>query len=185
MLQITVPKKEWFIEDTSEFVMSPETNLTLEHSLVSLSKWESNWEKPFLKNSKSLTPEELIDYIRCMTITPKNVPPLVYMTLASNASLLQKVSDYINKNMTATWFSEEEKKKPGPSKPVTSEVIYGWMVMMRIPPEYEKWHLNRLMTLIRVIDAENAPPKKRSRREMLSSRRALNEARKKSLNTKG
>lgn len=185
MLQITVPEKEWFIEDTSEFIKSPKTTLTLEHSLVSLSKWESNWEKPFLKNSKSLTSEELIDYIRCMTITPKNVHPLVYTTLASNMSLLKQISDYINKSMTATWFSEEDTKKSGPTKPVTSEVIYGWMVAMRIPPEYEKWHLNRLMTLIRVIDAENAPPKKKSRREMLSSRKALNEARKKSLKTRG
>lgn len=185
MLKVTVPSKEWFDEEKMEFIESPETTLILEHSLISLSKWESIWEKPFLNNTASLSKKELVDYIQCMTIQPKNVSPLVYRAMYEDDSLLEKVSQYINRNMTATWFSDEKEKGTGVPKPVTSEEIYYFMCKMHIPVEFEKWHLNRLMTLIRVFNAKEAPPKKRSRAEFLSSRRALNEKRKKALHSRG
>lgn len=185
MLKITVPSKEWFDEEKWEFIQSPETTLVLEHSLISLSKWESIWEKPFLNNKMSLSKQELVDYIRCMTIQPKNVDPLVYRAVYEDDSLLEIVSKYINKKMTATWFSDSDEKKSGLEKPVTSEVIYYWMCRLNIPVEFERWHLNRLMTLIQVFNAKDAPPKKRSREEFLSERRALNEKRKKALHSRG
>lgn len=187
MLKITVPSKEWFDEEKMEFVNSNKTTLILEHSLISLSNWESIWEKPFLNGSATLTKEELVDYIRCMTIQPKNVDPLVYRAVYEDDDLLTEVSKYINKSMTATWFSDSGKKELGldKSKVVTSEVIYYWMCKLNIPVEFQKWHLNRLMTLIQVFNAKDAPPKKRNREEFISSRRALNEKRKKALHSRG
>lgn len=185
MLKITVPSKEWFDEESWEFVESPKTTLILEHSLISLSKWESIWEKPFLNSKASLERKELVDYVRCMTIQPKNVDPLVYRAIYEDDSLLDTVSRYINKSMTATWFSGNGNKSSGPIKPVTSEEIYYYMCKLNIPVEFEKWHLNRLMTLIQVFNAKEATPKKRSREDFLSSRRALNEKRKKELNSRG
>lgn len=185
MLKITVPSKEWFDEETWEFIESPKTTLILEHSLISLSKWESIWEKPFLNSKASLGRKELVDYVRCMTIQPKNIDPLVYRAIYEDESLLEAVSNYINKSMTATWFSDKENKAYGPNKPVTSEEIYYYMCKLNIPVEFEKWHLNRLMTLIQVFNAKDAPPKKRNREEFLSSRRALNEKRKKALHSRG
>ena len=185
MLEIIVPKKDWFDEQTYEFIVTPETHLFLEHSLVSLSKWESNWEKPFLNDKKSLSAQEMIDYMRCMTIQPKNVHPLIYRYIYEDDELLEKVVSYINRKMTATWFSDDLLKKGGGKEIITSEVIYYWMCKLKIPVEFEKWHLNRLMTLIQVFNAKDAPPKKRSRHEMLSSRRALNEKRKRELKTRG
>lgn len=186
MLHITVPRTEWFNEETSEFYYSNETSLTLEHSLVSLSKWESKWEKPFLNNSGSLTKSELISYVECMTIQPKNVDPMVYRCLAIHDEILDVITGYINKKMTATWFSEDLKKqKSKRGEVITSEVIYYWMIKLNIPVEFEKWHLNRLMTLIEIFGAKDTPPKKRNKTEFLLERRALNEKRKKALNTRG
>lgn len=186
MLKLTVPSHEWFDEERNEFFQSKETTLILEHSLISLSKWESIWEKPFLNNSLSLSKKELVDYVRCMTIQPKNVDPLVYRAIYENDSALDAVSKYINKRMTATWFSDEDEKKQSDGRPVTSEVIYYWMCELNIPVEFEKWHLNRLMTLIQVINAKKAPKtKKKNRDDFLSSRRALNEKRKKMLHSRG
>lgn len=186
MLHITVPRTEWFNEETSEFYYSNETSLTLEHSLVSLSKWESKWGKPFLNNSGSLTKSELISYVECMTIQPKNVDPMVYRCLAIHDEILDVITDYINKKMTATWFSEDLKKqKSKRGEVITSEVIYYWMIKLNIPVEFEKWHLNRLMTLIEVFGAKDSPPKKKNKSDFLLERRALNEKRKKALNTRG
>lgn len=185
MLEITVPEREWFNEQTNGFETSPITTLVLEHSLVSLSKWESKWEKPFLNNTNSLSREELVDYIQCMTILPKNVNPLIYKAIYEDDQILDKITSYINKKMTATWFSDEKSKKVGYQRPVTGEVIYYWMCKLQIPVEFQKWHLNRLMTLIEVFNAEESPRKKRSKGEMLSSRKALNEKRKKALGTRG
>lgn len=188
MLHIVVPQREWLNEETNEFIYSKETSLTLEHSLISLSNWEMRFEKPFLNNEKTLSKDELIEYVKCMTVQPKNVDDLVYLSLYYCDDLLEEISKYINKNMTATWFSEDEIAKP--SNPynreiITSEVIYYWMVKFGIPVQFEKWHLNRLMTLIRVFEAKETKPKKRSRNEIMASRRALNEKRKKMLNTRG
>lgn len=180
MLRITIPATDQFNEDTQEFISTKEQTLELEHSLVSLSKWESKWHKAFLtKDEKSR--EETIDYIRCMTVT-KNVDSNVYHNLTNDNVV--KVNSYIEDSMTATTFS---KNKSGSRNHeiVTSELIYYWMIALNIPFECQHWHLNRLMTLIQVCNIKNSPPKKRSRREIASRNTALNEARKKQLNTKG
>lgn len=174
MLEITIPKQEYFDENHCEFVYVPEQHLTLEHSLVSLSKWESKWHKPFLQDEPK-TIEESLDYIRCMTIN-KNVNPLAYRGITP--ALLMQINDYIDAPMTATWFSKEQ-SKGSKSEVITSELIYYWMIALQIPVEFEKWHLNRLITLIKVCNIKNAPPKKMSRREIMERNRRLNAARKK------
>lgn len=180
MLRITIPSVELWDEYKQEFVTTKEQTLLLEHSLVSLSKWESKWCKPFLTKDKK-TIEETIDYIRCMTLT-QNVDPTVYSYL-TNDNILQ-VNKYIEEPMTATWFSEDKQSKAN-SEQITNELIYFWMFTFHIPKDCEKWHLNRLMTLIRVFSAKNQPEKKMSKRDIMSRNRALNEARRKRLNSKG
>lgn len=179
MLKITVPEMEFYDEDRNEFIMFNEQVLQLEHSLVSISKWESKWHIPFL-DGKDKTLEQIIDYVRCMTIT-QNVKPEVYNRLTEDN--LKAINDYIENPMTATTFSDINQR---PSREIiTSEIIYYWMVSFNIPFECQKWHLNKLLTLIKVCNIKNSPPKKMSRQEILSRNRALNEARKKNLNTRG
>ena len=170
---------EFYDEDNNEFIMFNEQVLQLEHSLVSISKWESKWHVPFL-DGKDKTLEQIIDYVRCMTIT-QNVKPEVYNRLTEDN--LKAINDYIENPMTATTFSDINQR---PSREIiTSEIIYYWMVSFNIPFECQKWHLNKLLTLIKVCNIKNSPPKKMSRQEILSRNRALNEARKKNLNTRG
>ena len=179
MLKITVPEMEFYDEDNNEFILFNEQVLQLEHSLVSISKWESKWHIPFL-DGKDKTIEQIIDYVRCMTIT-QNVKPEVYNRLTEDN--LKAINDYIENPMTATTFSDINQR---PSREIiTSEIIYYWMVSFNIPFECQKWHLNKLLTLIKVCNIKNSPPKKMSRQEILSRNRALNEARKKNLNTMG
>lgn len=180
MLQITIPSTELWDEQKEEFVYTKEKTLQLEHSLVSISKWESKWNKSFL-SSKEKTTEEIIDYIRCMTIT-QNVDPEIYTRLSNRT--IQQIYDYINAPMTATVFSDTG-QKGGNRDVITSELIYYWMIALNIPFECQKWHLNRLLTLIRVCEIKNAPPKKMSKRETMSRNAALNAARRKKYNTKG
>ena len=172
------------IERPEEFIeFDKPTHLQLEHSLLSISKWESKWHKPFIGNS--LTPpktnEELIDYIRCMTLTQK-IDPQVYLGI--NNDVLQKVTAYIEDSMTATTFSDEHNKKFN-SEIITAEIIYYWMVTLNIPFECQKWHLNRLLTLIEVCSIKNQPPKKMSRNELLRNNRELNAARRARHKTRG
>lgn len=182
MLELYIPPMEGWDELRTEFVQFKGQKLILEHSLVSLSKWESKWHKPFLTKDP-MTPEETIDYIRCMTIT-QNVDPDTYRYLTSEN--IEQVKDYIQDPMTATTFRDElEKGGKGTKEQVTSELIYYWMVALQIPSKYEKWHLNRLITLIRVCNIKNQPPKKMSKRARISQYAALNEARKKQFNTTG
>ena len=180
MLKITVPASERFIESTDEFVTIKETHLQLEHSLVSLSKWESKWCKPFLKKEEKSV-EETLDYVRCMTLT-QNVDPNVYLCLTNEN--FKEINDYIDAPMTATWFNEKE-EKGGKKEIITAEIIYFWMINFNIPFECQKWHLNRLLTLIRVCNIKNQPPKKMSLRETMARNNALNDARRKALNSKG
>lgn len=180
MLVITIPAVEMFDERTQEFISTKEQTLQLEHSLVSLSKWESKWCKAFLsKDEKSL--EETIDYIKCMTIT-QNVDPNVYSRLSR--SNIEEINNYISAPMTATTFYGDTQKGSN-KETVTSELIYYWMISLNIPMECQKWHLNRLLTLIRVCNIKNSPPKKMSKREIMSRNAALNAARRKQLNSKG
>lgn len=181
MLQITIPARDdLWDEANSEFVISKEQKLVLEHSLVSLSKWESKWCKPFLSRQEKTT-EETIDYIRCMTLT-QNVNPKVYNFLTDEN--IRDVNAYIEAPMTATWFSNSNTGKQNREQ-ITAELVYYWMIALNIPFECQKWHLNRLLTLIRVCEIKNSPPKKMSRREILSRNAALNAARRKQLNSKG
>ena len=180
MITITTDDTEYYDDEKSEFIDIKGRSVELEHSLVSLSKWESRWYKPFLgKDSK--TDEELKDYIRCMTIT-KNVPENFYTNLSRE--ILQEISNYIDNKMTATTFSDIHNSSRNPEI-VTAELIYYWMISLNIPFECQKWHLNRLLTLIRVCSIKNAPSKKISKNSIFSRNTALNAARRKQLNTKG
>lgn len=183
MLSLIIPSVEGWDENKEEFVeLKKEQKLILEHSLVSISKWESKWHKPFLsKEPKTLA--ETIDYVKCMTIT-QNVPDEVYNRLRNEH--IQQVSDYIEDSMSATWFREDNLRRRN-NGVITSELIYYWMVALNIPWNCEKWHLNRLLTLIRICNEENQPKKKRTRnrQEFIDQRRMENEARKKKWNTKG
>lgn len=181
MLQLAVPlgPEEWD-EGKQEFVIPKCQTLQLEHSLVSLSKWESKWCKPFLSKTDK-TDEEILDYIKCMTIT-QNVKPEIYDMFTSDN--YRQVNEYINAPMTATTFSDSKPQK-GKQEIITSEVIYGWMVALQIPPEYAKWHLNRLLTLIRVCNINNTPPKKKSKRDTANRYAAMNAARRKQMNSRG
>lgn len=179
MLKLIIPAFEQFNDEKNEFILLKEQTFHLEHSLVSLSKWESKWCKPFLsKDSK--TQEETIDYIRCMTIT-QNVNPALYAGLTLEN--IKQVTDYIEAPMTATVFANT--KKSVKREIVTAELIYYWMIAMNIPFECQKWHLNRLLTLINVCNIKNQPPKKMNKKDIMSRNAALNAARKKQLNTKG
>lgn len=179
MLQLKIPDTTLFDEKTEEFMDVKGATLQLEHSLISISKWESKWEKPFFSD-KEKTRDEILDYVKCMSLSSVN--PDVYLCL--NGGDIRKINEYINAKMSATWFSEDD-AKPGKREVVTSELIYYWMIVFNIPYEYQKWHINRLLTLIRICSIKNQPPKKRSRRELLSRNAALNEARRKKYNTKG
>lgn len=177
MLTINIPDTEFYDEIKNEFVYVKSQKLVLEHSLVSLSKWESKWKKPFF-DKKPKTKEESIDYIRCMTVN--SVDPLIYKCITNR--IMQTVNAYIEDPMTATTINQ----KNAPSREiVTSELIYYWMVALSIPFECQKWHLNRLLTLINVCNIKNKPPKKMSRKDLVSRNAKLNAARRKALNTSG
>lgn len=181
MLQITIPVVEYYDESKQEFVgLKKAQTLKLEHSLVSLSKWESKWCKPFY-SKEAKTEEETIDYVRCMTLT-QNVDPNVFIFLSNEN--MEQIRQYIESPMTATRISEDRRGK-GSREIITSELIYYWMITLNIPLECQKWHLNRLLTLIRVCDIKNQPPKKMSKRDIMSRNAALNAARRKQLGTKG
>ncbi len=180
MLQIVIPGQELWDEQKQEFINTKEQVLQLEHSLISLSKWEAKWCKVFLSKQEK-TQEETIDYIKCMTITP-NVDPEVYNHLTREN--IKEIEDYIAAPMTATYFSSDNAGKSSREQ-VTSELIYYWMIALNIPFECQKWHLNRLLTLIKVCNIKNQPPKKMSKREIMSRNAALNAARRQQLNTKG
>lgn len=179
-LRIVIPAAEQFNYDTNEFLETKEQVLQLEHSLVSISKWEAIYHKPFL-SQKPKTTAETIDYIRCMTLT-QNVDPNVYTAITQD--IIDRVTTYINASMTATTFSNEE-GRGGRFKVITSELIYYWMIKNNIPFECQKWHLDRLLTLIHVCNVENGPKKKMSSQEILRQNHALNEARKAKFKTRG
>jgi hypothetical protein len=180
MLKIIIPGTEFYNERKEEFVYTKPTALTLEHSLLSLSKWESKWRKPFL-GSDNKTIDECIDYVRCMT-QEDGIDPLIYQNLSE--ALFKQINDYIEAPMTATTIRETFGRK-GSRQIITNELIYYWMTALAIPFECEKWHLNRLLMLIRVCNEKNAPQKKMSKRDIYSQNRALNAARKSKLGTHG
>lgn len=180
MLKITVPAAEFWDEIHEEFIYKKEQTLQLEHSLVSLSKWESKWNKAFLGKQEK-TDEEILDYVRCMTLT-QNIDPEVYTRLS--AENYAAINAYIEAPMTATCLIEDKQAR-GHKETVTSELIYYWMISYNIPVEFQKWHLNRLLTLIRVCNVKNSPPKRRSKREMWNRNAAINAANRKRFGSKG
>ena len=180
MLELTIPRTDLWDERNQRFIPVKEQKLRLEHSLVSLSKWESRCCKVFLSiEQKSI--EETIDYIRCMTLT-QNVDPLVYQCITN--SHIDAVNAYIEEPMTASTV-KEEKGGPINRQQITSELIYYWMTAYHIPFECQKWHLNRLLMLIRVCNVKNQPPKKQSQRNILKQNAALNAARRRRAHSKG
>jgi len=179
-LTIHVPDSELYNRNLGIFIPVKATTLVLEYSLVAISKWESKWEIPYLSKTKK-TDEQVLDLIRFMTLT-KHVDPNVYEVLTDQN--FRDILEYIEKPQTATTISERHNKK-GKEETLTSEVIYYYMIAQNIPKEFEKWPLNRLITLIRVCSIKNAPPKKRGRKETLDHYKALNEARRKKYHTKG
>lgn len=186
MLKIFVPPSEDFNETTGEFVIFDGYTLYLEHSLVSISKWESKWHVPYMTDPDDKkypkTEEMIFDYVKCMTIN-KDVDPSVYDHLTTKN--VDDIKNYIENPMTATWFREDTKKGPKSKEYTTSEVIYYWMVSLQIPWECEKWHLNRLLTLIRVCNSKNNPNNKMSKKDILKNNAALNKARRAASGSKG
>lgn len=181
MLQLDIQlTNEGWDEEKQEFIDPISYPLKLEHSLVSLQKWESKWHKPFLSKDQK-TDEEILDYIKCMTIT-EDIDPDIYRYLSAND--FKKVNEYIEDPMTATTFVEDKGGKRS-REIVTAELIYYWMIALTIPFECKDWHLNSLLTLIRVCNIKNAPPKKMSKGEIMRRNTALNEARRQQLNTRG
>ena len=196
-LEIVIPAKEIYNDKTEEFLNIPGATLRLEHSLVSLLKWEQKHKKPYLKKSEKdkddKTPEEVLDYVKCMTINRKDVPDEVYKFLTPIE--LGKINAYITDPMTATSFNVntgdqgKQAGRPRKQEQITAELIYYWMFSYRIPLEWEKRHLNTLLTLIRVFSIKDSDASgkgnKMSKRDILSQNRALNAARRQALNSKG
>lgn len=180
MITITIPATEAFDEINGEFLYSKEQTLQLEHSLISISKWESKWCKAFISNDEKST-EEIIDYVKCMTLNP-NIDDSVYRCLTKEN--MKQINDYIDAPMTATTFFEEKNGKRN-REVITSELIYYWMIALNIPFECQKWHLNRLLTLVRVCNIKNQPPKKMSKKDIMSRNASLNAARRQKFNSKG
>lgn len=185
MLELIVSEKEFFDEKKQEFIKVPEQKLVLEHSLLSIAKWESKWEVPFLEKDTDVSGERFRDYIRCMTLNQIK-DPFIYYMLSDGDILL--IYNYINAKMTATWFNKTfPKNKTGKrsSEKVTSELIYYWMIAYQIPFSCEKWHINRLLTLIEICSIKEGGSKKMPAREVMKQNALLNEARRKKLNSRG
>lgn len=180
---IHVPEQEFFNNETNEFHYIKETTFKIEHSLVAIAKWESKWHVAFLDDKVEKTDEMIKDYIKCMTIS-QNVNPEIYEHLPIET--IKEINDYIGDPMTATTFRNINQGSINNGEFITNEIVYYWMIASNIPLECEKWHFNRLMTLIKVCSEKNNPDKKMmNRRDILNSNKALNEARKKAMHSRG
>lgn len=180
MLTLKVPVVEAFDEATKKIVVSEYFLLELEHSLASLSRWEQKFEKPFLGTDEKSS-EETLWYIKAMTLTP-NVPDALYSRLTTEN--LKAVTEYINAKMTATTITEHGPRRPS-REVITAEIIYYWMVSLNIPFECQYWHLNKLITLVRVCNLKNAPAKPMNRKSAAQQQRALNAQRRAQHGTRG
>lgn len=180
MLKLVIPAREFFNSETSEFIKIPEIRLELQHSLVSLSKWESIWEKPFLSKGEKTT-EETYSYIQCMSMNDISEKELQY--LPNDA--INAINNYISAKASATWFSDRQSASSSIGEQITTELIYYWMIALSIPLECENWHLNRLFTLIKICNEKNKPPTKMSRAQIIARQRQLNAERKAKYNTSG
>lgn len=180
MLPIEIQPTELYDDINEEYVYIERQTLQLEHSLISISKWESKWHKPFF-SKQGKTTEEVLDYVRCMTIN-KNVKPNTYLAL--NRDHISKINNYIEDPMTATTFSKNTNGKINREQ-ITSELIYYWMIKLEIPVEFERWHIKRLLTLIKVFEVKDTPHKKMSKQELIRRNTELNAQRRAKLNSKG
>jgi len=169
LLTVLVPLAETFNDDTQMFEVSESFELDLEHSLASVSKWEQSFEKPFL-GSEDKTPEETIAYIMMMAIDPKT-PPEIFARLSEDN--FREINRYIGAKMTATWFKADPNQRPS-REVITAEVIYQWMIHHNVWLEAENWHINKLLTLLRVCTEKTKPPKKMNRRQQIAERQRLN-----------
>lgn len=181
-IKISIPEKELYDDENEEFIYIKKQDISLEHSLVSLQKWEQRWKEPFLQWTKSNTwePEKLRDYIRCMTIT-QNVDPNVYRCLSTTE--INQIVSYISDPMTATTIRSSENHHS--REIITAEIIYYWMIKFNIPQEYRKWHLNSLLMLIEVCGIKETPEKKRSQAEIANYHRQINAANRAKFHSKG
>lgn len=190
MIEVVIPEQhyEFFDEEKEEFlppVDIKETKLQLEHSLISLKKWEQKWHKPFLGKTGELTHEELSDYIRCMTLS-HGIDPETYHWIPKD--VIEKIVSYIKDPMTATWFSKDSEligAQKNSREIVTAEIIYYWMIALNIPVEFQKWHLNQLLTLIKVANIKNGKPQKKDKKTAAMERAALNAKRRAAYKSKG
>ena len=174
MLVIKVPQTELFDPKTETFNYLPETVLKVEHSLSSMSKWESRWHKAYLKKDPNRTVAETLDYVRCMSLTPVDLQTVSRL----GPKDFETIQAYINEQSTATTVKHS-------NQTVTSELIYAWMTELRIPWEAQKWHLSRLMTLIDVMNERQKPQKKMSQAQTARQNDAINAARKARYKTRG
>ena len=179
-ISITIPERELYDEASNRFIDIPKTTLSLEHSLLSISKWESKWHKPYLSTEQK-TREEMLDYIRFMTIN-QNVDPNVFYGLSRDN--IKVIEDYITDPMTATTIKKQNGKVS--REIITNELIYYWMSELGIPFQpCEKWHINRLLTLIEVASIKKQPPKKMSKSDVMRQNHSLNAARRAKHHTRG
>lgn len=182
MLKIIIAGEESFDEENQMFVFLDEpVCLVLEHSLLSLSKWESEFEKPFLSADQK-TPEETNAYIKAMILTPDYPEDIILKLTKKNQT---EINDYIGSNYSATTFGKAQAVKRGRPEVITSELIYYWMVSYNVPFECEEWHLNRLFNLLQVCNIKNSKQKKMPKREAAAMQRDLNAKRKAELGTSG
>lgn len=180
MLRIEIGGSEYYDEVENRIIKIPAKVACLEHSLRSIAKWESKWNVPFLSN-KEKTREQSIDYIRCMETTGRTDLSFIdYITQEQ----INQISEYINANMTATTINRRGSKRQS-REIVTAEIVYFWMIQYEIPSEYDKWHFNRLLTLIEVCSIKSGPQQKMGHKEQMAQQRALNEARRAQYKTRG
>lgn len=187
MLILKLDGEEFWDEEKQEFVYTEPIELRLEHSLVSINKWESKWHVPFLGREHEKTPEEFVDYIRFMILS-KNIDDDIIRRVVTSEDALKQIKAYQEDPMTATTFSKKQQavaRLNQGGEYITAELIYYWMVALQIPFECEKWHINKLLTLIQVCNLKNSPPKKMSKQEIYAQNRALNAARRAKYNSKG
>ena len=185
MLKLVLQPREYTIETPEGDVLfgkSQGGTLLLEHSLISISKWESKYKKPFLSKNEEKSREESLYYVKCMT-TNKVSSDDIYNLLTD--SDIEKINSYIDDECSATWFSEDSNSKRAGRDIITSELIYYWMIALQIPVEFEKWHLNRLITLIKICEIKQRDPKKMKKNEIFARNRKINEARRKRSGSKG
>jgi hypothetical protein len=187
MLILKLEGEEYWDDNKQEFVYTDPVEVKMEHSLVSIYKWESKWHAPFLGREHEKTPEEFVDYIRMMILS-KNATDEVIRRIIISEKYLKEIEDYMKNPMTATKFSKSQQRAAKINQGgeyITAELIYYWMVALQIPFECEKWHINKLLTLIQVCNLKNSPPKKMSKNDIYAQNKALNAARRAKYHTKG